>query len=145
MQDDLFSGGITSEDFNSGRSRPRTRRQVARIDAARDMLVLRRATLDSMKAISAKLGSGDFFMEDRPPSIASAVTDSIGEFTLRIPRGGRCVLAARAQRDPGGGVVGTRAWIVRVPDDARRGAKFMLTDENATRGTSPLSLVKTSR
>ena len=144
LQDDLFSGGITSEEFNAGRSRPQTRRQVARINAARDTLVLRRATLDSLKAISARLDSGEYFMEDRPPSIATATTDTNGEFTLRVPRRGRAVIAAYAHREAMGA---NRAytWIVRIPNDARGEAKLLLHEQNSTRGTSPLSLVKTSR
>jgi hypothetical protein len=77
-------------------------------------------------------------------AIARAQTDANGDFTLRLPRYGRFVLAARAERR----VLDTTekySWLIRLPDEAMTGTKVLLSNETLTTGSSPLSLVHTSR
>lgn len=86
--------------------------------------------------------SGRYFLGDLPPALATAQTDASGDFVIEVPRKGRFVLAAYAQRY----VLGTTeeyCWLMRLPDDARAGAKVLLSNETLTTAESPLSLVHT--
>jgi hypothetical protein len=89
------------------------------------------------------LPTGRDYFSGLPAAVTSTQTDADGRFTLDVPHKGRLVLAARAQRQ----IIDSTEeyfWLVRIPDDVRRGELLLLSNSTLTTADSPLSLVKTA-
>jgi hypothetical protein len=85
----------------------------------------------------------EVYLMDLPPVLARAQTDADGEFSIKVPREGKFVLVARAERQ----VLGQNErylWMVRMPEEAKAGTKVLMSNETMATGGSPLSLVHIS-
>jgi hypothetical protein len=89
-----------------------------------------------------EFNTAELYFVAMPRPLATAETDADGDFKILIPRRGKYILAARADRHVSNDVE-IYHWLVRVPENARRGTKLLLSNTTMTNSGSPLSLVLT--
>ncbi len=104
----------------------------------------RAAAIVSLQAKQQALDSAPYYLEGLPNPLARTQTDADGEFVLKVPHRGSFVLVAHAQRQVGYSTE-EYTWFALIPDEARNGAKVLLSNETLTTGGSPLSLVYTTK
>lgn len=86
--------------------------------------------------------SGDFYFKDLPAPVLAVKTNSDGRFSMTMPSDGAFALAARGQRK----VIDeteTYFWLIKLSMSASAKQSVMLSNDNLTSSSSPLSLVKT--
>ncbi len=86
--------------------------------------------------------SGEFYLYDLPPAVATAETDTRGEFTLDLPSGGPFAVVAADFQDT---VEGTHAryWVMEVSFADANAQTLSLTDANTTSAPATASLIQT--
>jgi hypothetical protein len=121
-------------------TQPEVRRWQKELGAREKTAVSARAS----QQLTAIYGYPSYFLEGLPPAMGRVQTDANGEFELPVPEDGRFALVAHTERQVFDSVE-EYAWFVLIPDEARKGAKLLLSNETLTTGTSPLSMVHTAR
>lgn len=86
------------------------------------------------------LNSAAYF-ENLPDSIPSTKTDADGNFSFSLPRKGRFVLAAKAQRNVASNNIEEYYWIVWISLDGALEKKIFLSNDNLLTGFSSESAV----
>ncbi len=119
-------------------------RQRSLITKWQKEVVSRTAAYVALQSQYMSWDSGRYFLDGLPSPLARAQTDANGEFTIQVAHKGRFVLAARAERQTLGSTE-EYTWLVLIPEEARDGAKVLLSNETLTTEGSPLSVVHTSK
>ncbi len=96
---------------------------------------------DDMKAL-VHLFDADFYFEDLPRPDFSALTDADGKFSMKVPRNGKYIVAARARRSVGEEEE-KYAWLFDFSMDGAPDKTIMLSNNNLTTTGAPGNIVLT--
>ena len=87
----------------------------------------------------AEVTRGDVYFRDLPDAEATADTDAEGAFTLDLPPGEACAVAACVRQ-----AARTRYWLVKIPAPVGDHEPIVLSDDNEASHGSPESLILTA-
>jgi hypothetical protein len=101
----------------------------------------KKAAMQSAKAKLEKFPTAEFFFQHLPVAHSKAISDSNGNFTLKLPNKGRFVLSAHSTKM----VLDKQQnyyWLLRINADGKSGSPFILSNNNLMTVDSPDNLKK---